>query len=101
MVDKALGFANGAVSRVFFVESVLLTLVGGLLGVGAALATAEPFRLWFGSMFPGYDVLPSTALGALGISMVVGVLAGLAPALSAARTSPVAALRKRYESLRC
>jgi len=89
---KALGFANGAVSRVFFVESVLITFTGGLFGAGLALLTSEPFRRSF-SMFPGYQVLPATAFGALGISLVVGVLAGLAPAFSAARTSPVAALR--------
>lgn len=90
---KALGFTNAAISRVFYLESLLLCVLGGALGLGLAVLTSEPIRGLLGSNLPGYEVLGSTLAAGAGVSVLVGLLAGIAPAVSASRTSPVDALR--------
>jgi putative ABC transport system permease protein len=87
---RALGATRRHVGQQFLSESLLLSLLGGLagtvLGVGAtaAYATSQHWSI----------VLPPLALyGGLGATVAIGVVAGLYPALRAARLSPADALR--------
>ena len=72
-----------------FTEAVADTVLGLVL----AFVTAEGLRKGFGSYLPTYAVQPSTLLIGLGITIGIGLIAGLAPAILAGRLLPPAALR--------
>jgi putative ABC transport system permease protein len=90
---KALGYGDGAVGALLMAESLLLSLFGGGLGVLLAVGLAEPMRVGMGQFFPAYAVRPETAWWGLAITLGVGLVAGIGPALAAARLRPVQALR--------
>jgi len=87
-IRKALGATRGAILGQFLAEAALLTLVGGLLGVVAAL---------IGAQYEIYGTQPvvldySIPL-ALGVSVAIGVFFGVYPAARAATMRPIQALR--------
>jgi putative ABC transport system permease protein len=87
---RALGATEGQIRTQFLAESILLALMGGGVGVLAgALATA----VYAGSK--GWSVvIPAEAwLGGIIAAILIGALAGLMPAVRAARMSPTVALR--------
>jgi len=85
---KALGARRRDVRRQFLLESSLLATLGGAGGVlGGALVS-----LVVGQYFPT-EVKPLFVVIGLGTATITGLLAGLAPAASAARLAPVEALR--------
>jgi putative ABC transport system permease protein len=90
---KALGYTDSAVGWLIMVESLVLSLLGGGLGVLLAVALAEPLRKGMGQFFPQYRVHPETAWLGLAITVGIGILAGIVPALTARRLRPVEALR--------
>jgi putative ABC transport system permease protein len=90
---KALGFGNGAITRLLLAEALVLSLGGGGLGLGIAKLAEEGMRVAFGPNLPGYAVDSSTLLTGLSISLAVGIVAGLGPAWQSSRLSPVDALR--------
>jgi putative ABC transport system permease protein len=90
---KALGFSDAALGRLMLVESITLSLIGGAAGAALAYFGQKPMLAVLGSMFPGYSVEVSTALMGLGMSLVIGLVAGIAPAVVASRLAPTAALR--------
>ena len=88
----ALGATRARIRVLFLMESTLLATLGGLGGllVGAGLA-------WLLKILEtGLPVHTpwNYALGALGISMLIGLAAGVAPAMRAARLNPIDALRE-------
>jgi putative ABC transport system permease protein len=87
---RALGATKGQIRTQFLTEAILLALLGGGVGVGAgALATAI-----YASTRGWATVIPALAWGGgLGAALAIGALAGLLPALRAARLSPTDALR--------
>src|SRR5262249_33112191 len=91
-IIKALGFQDGALARLMLGESLLLTLLGGGLGVLLAYASA-PALQQSNAWFAQYRVLPSTAALGLLVTLLMGLVAGLAPALMMARLRPTEALR--------
>lgn len=90
---KALGFRDSALGRLMLVESITLSLIGGGAGAAVAYFGQKGMLVVLGSFFPGYAVEPSTALMGVGVSMVIGIVAGIAPASVASRLAPTAALR--------
>jgi putative ABC transport system permease protein len=87
-IRKALGATRGAILGQFLAEAALLTLLGGLLGVVAAL---------IGAQYEIYGTQPvvldySIPL-ALGVSVAIGVFFGVYPAARAATMRPIQALR--------
>jgi putative ABC transport system permease protein len=72
----------------FLVESVALSILGGLMGLGLAYLIV----FFIQSVFPAYIDLNSVML-ALGVSTVIGVVFGVFPAKKAADLSPIDAIR--------
>jgi len=87
---RALGATRRHIALQFVAESAVLSALGGAAGVLAGLAVTAALsaaRHWTVSV-PGYGIW-----GALGGAIAIGALAGLYPAIRAARLSPAAALR--------
>ena len=86
---RALGATKGHIRVQFLSEAILLALVGGAVGVAAgALATAI-----YASTKGWAIVIPAIAwAGGIGAALAIGAVAGLLPALRAARMSPTEAL---------
>ncbi|HET7292276.1 MAG TPA: ABC transporter permease [Vicinamibacteria bacterium] len=87
---KSIGASDGAIFGQFLIESVSLSLVGGLLGAGLGYA----ITMLAGQAFEdGLSVSPVGLLMAAGFAIVIGLSAGVYPALRASRLAPVDALR--------
>jgi putative ABC transport system permease protein len=89
-IRKALGATDRAILSQFLTESVVISVVGGsigiVLGIGTAFAAASAFG------FP-FIVSGSAVFLGVGLSTAVGLLAGVIPAKNAAQLEPIAALR--------
>ena len=81
------GFAEG---RQFLIESITLSLVGGIIGVllGIGVAIVIPKLLSWPTL-----VSPASIVGSVIFSMLVGVIFGYYPARKAAALDPIDALR--------
>jgi putative ABC transport system permease protein len=75
----------------FLIESSLLTAVGGVLGLGLASIVCWAVRL--STPIP-MAITPGYVLFALMVSGGVGMIAGIYPAMKAARLDPIVALSK-------
>jgi putative ABC transport system permease protein len=93
-IKRAIGAGRARIVREIVTESALIGFIGGAIGLvlGAALVCAanEAGR---GSGTILFELTSGTAFSAIAFSTVLGALAGLIPALNAARLDPVAALR--------
>ncbi|MBI1382059.1 MAG: FtsX-like permease family protein [Planctomycetaceae bacterium] len=90
---KALGYPSRAVFALLIGESLILCLLGGMGGVGVALATSEGMGSFFGGFgIPGYGIGLGTAAMGMGLALLVGLVAGIAPAIAASRMRVVDAL---------
>ena len=89
-VRKALGATDNAILSQFLIESVVVSIVGGsigiAIGVGITFAAATAFK------FP-FIVSTSSVLIGFGLSTTVGLVAGVIPARNAAKLDPITALR--------
>ncbi|MGF1650250.1 MAG: ABC transporter permease [Hyphomicrobiaceae bacterium] len=86
----AIGAAPSQIRRQFLIEAVLLTGLGGILGIAVGLAAAAIIAPAMG--LP-WVIDPSVVVLAVAISVCLGVGFGYAPASRAARLDPVEALR--------
>ena len=92
-VLKTLGFGNGLLSSLVIGESVIITLIGGALGLGLArmaFSGSNPMN----TFFPGFTVTGSTIGIGLALAVALGLVSGAIPAWQSARLSVVSALRK-------
>jgi putative ABC transport system permease protein len=92
-VMKTLGFGDGLVFGIVIGEALAITVIGGALGVGLAKLFLDNTPV-LQSFFPGFSVKPATMLLGVAISATLGALAGLVPAVQAARLPVVQALRR-------
>jgi len=94
-VLQTLGVSGPKVFLLVMMESVLLGIGGGVIGVGVAMLTLQTSQLSVGAEAVTIAFTPSFRLALLGliVSAVAGLIAGVAPAWSAARTEIVPALR--------
>lgn len=95
---RALGFKRRNVLTSFLIECVLLSLIGGLLGLVFA-STLQFVNIsttnWtsFSEVVFGFNISPGIVLGSLLFAVVMGIIGGFAPAVRAARMKVVEALR--------
>ena len=94
---KAIGAKNSHIMTIFLIESGLLGLIGGLIGVGIGIGLAK-FAEYIAAFYLGTNLLqasmnPVIFLGALAFGFTVGSMSGLLPAIQASKLKPVDALR--------
>lgn len=95
-LKKAVGAKTRHILREFLTESVVIGVVGGLIGLGGGFALTSAINAATAAQnLELFLLTPSLALGALIFSIVLGGLAGVIPAFSAARLDPVTALRSQ------
>ncbi len=93
-IKKAVGATTGAILREFLVEATLLGALGGLLGLGLGWILVEILNAQTaGSGTTVFLVTPWLLLRSFLFATILGALAGIYPALRAARLDPVQALR--------
>ena len=91
-IQKALGAKNHYIILEVLYESILLSIVGGIIGLiviyfGTLIATAQGFEITLG---------PNNIIFGLLISTVIGLIAGLLPAITASRLNPVKAIATTF-----
>jgi putative ABC transport system permease protein len=89
-IRKALGATNAAILNQFLAESIVISIVGGSIGVGSGILIALVAALMF--KFP-FIISPFSIIAGFGLSFIVGLLAGVIPARNAAKLDPITALR--------
>ncbi|MEW8969336.1 ABC transporter permease [Mesobacillus jeotgali] len=89
-IRKALGATRSQIMTQFLIESVTLTLIGGVLGILVGWGSASLI-----SFFAGWPSLVSwqVVTGAMLFSMIIGIVFGLLPANKASRLDPIESLR--------
>jgi putative ABC transport system permease protein len=92
-VLKSLGFTDASMFGLLISQSMVLCTVGGGLGLLLSWSTEHGIAEALGANFPGFAVKSGTFALAAVITIVVGLLAGLAPAWRASRMRCVEALR--------
>ena len=86
---RALGATKGHIRIQFLAEAILLSLTGGIAGIAAGAAATAVYAHAKGWA----TVIPALAwAGGLAAALLIGAVAGLVPALRAARVSPTEAL---------
>lgn len=88
---KAVGAQNTDILLQFVTEAILLSLVGGGMGIAIAAAGGALVSALVPDLSVGVSIL--SVVLAVGVSMLIGVLFGLFPALRAANLNPIDALR--------
>lgn len=89
-IRKAVGASNGEIMQQFLVEAIILTVIGGIIGmmlgyIGAA-ALGQAFNI-------AVTLTPGMISFAVGTSSVIGIVFGVYPARQASKLDPVEALR--------
>ena len=89
-IRRAIGAKRRQIIGQFLVETIVLSTVGGLIGIGIGLLFPWLITRFAGmpTVVPGYSIMLS-----LGISVGVGLVFGLYPAVRAAKLDPIQALR--------
>jgi putative ABC transport system permease protein len=93
-IRRAIGGSRRRIVRELVAEAGVIGLLGGLIGLGLGAAVVilvnEAGRSSGTVLF---DLTPQTAVFAVGFSTILGMVAGIIPAWTAARLDPVSALR--------
>lgn len=91
-LKKAIGAKSHIILTEFLLEASFLCLIGGLIGLGLVFGLTKILSNAFN--FPIY-ISTSNLVSAISICFVVGVLAGIIPAMIASRLNPVVAIRSK------
>jgi putative ABC transport system permease protein len=89
-IRRAIGARQGDIVRQFLTEAVMISFLGGLMGIGFGVGLSRII-----SMQAGYaTVVTTTSIAvAFGVSVLIGLLFGIYPAVQAAKLDPIEAIR--------
>jgi len=96
-IMKAVGARNSNILTLFLVESGILGMTGGLIGVvlGLTISFGASYlaETYYGSEILKASADPTLIFGALAFSFIIGCLSGILPSMKAAKMKPVDAMR--------
>ena len=93
-VLKAIGFTNAQVMSLVLAESCLLTILGGVLGLGLACLLVPVLAKALAGLLPLFSLPTHDLFIGLGLSITLGLVTGIFPALQAMRLRVADALRR-------
>ena len=93
-VFKAIGFSDRAVLFFVLAESLIIALIGGLLGLLLATFAVPALARALNGLLPALVLAPSILALGLVVAILVGLISGLLPGVSAMRMRVVNALRR-------
>ncbi len=91
-VLKAIGATNDYIIKMILIESALISLIGGLIGLGVGYVGSKGLGFISGGQAEGI-VTPRLAMYSMLFALFLGIVGGLYPARKASKLSPVEALR--------
>lgn len=95
-VLKAIGARNEDIAKIFLIESGMLGMVGGLIGIGIGYGVAKIVEIVVtasGNTILQADMTFMLFFGTLAFSFFIGALSGLLPSIQASKLEPTEALR--------
>jgi putative ABC transport system permease protein len=93
-VLKAIGFSDRSVLFFVLAESLIIALIGGVLGLALAMLAVPVLGAALNGLLPSLILSPSILGVGLGTAVLVGAVSGLLPGIGAMRMSVVNALRR-------
>ena len=89
-LSKAIGASSDTILRQFLSEAIIISVKGGLIGMGLGILIGNVLSIFFKTAF----IIPWMWVGiGLSICLIVGLAAGIYPALKASKLNPILALR--------
>ena len=89
-IQKAIGATRRDILTQFLIEAILVSGVGGIIGLGLAYASTGPLTNLMGSAI---IIEPGIVFIAISFSLAVGIVFGIYPAIRASKLNPIEALR--------
>jgi putative ABC transport system permease protein len=93
-VLKTLGFSDRSVLGIVLSESILITFIGGVLGLGLGWLIVQAMAMKLAAYLPGFYLPAAAIITGLILMIIAGVLAGIFPAAKAMRLSIIDALAR-------
>jgi putative ABC transport system permease protein len=93
-VFKAIGYSDRAVLFFVLAESLVIALIGGVLGLGLALLAIPALAKALNGLLPALILAPTVLAAGLVVAIAVGIISGLLPGIGAMRMRVVNALRR-------
>jgi len=90
-IRKAVGATAGEIRLQFLAEAVLISLIGGVVGIGLGLALPLSLRFFSAIEIP---ISGLSVIVAFAVSLLVGIIFGTAPAFRAAQMDPIQSLHE-------
>ncbi len=91
-IRRAVGAQDQHILLQFLIEALVLTAIGGVVGIGLSYGVAYLLPSLPGSSFK-VDIEPDSMILAVGVSLASGLLFGIYPAMRATQLDPIEALR--------
>jgi len=94
-VMKTLGFGNGRIVGLVLAKSLLIAVVGGVIGLALGTMFVKGAAAALAQFFPGLTMSPGTLGLGLALAVLLGLVTGAWPAWRAGRLDVVSAFRRQ------